>query len=246
MNEPIEDDPRIVGRDRPIGEHDPLTVGSDRRTLESERQIGESRTEVTDTGAALVKRISWPAILAGTLVALGIELMLVAFGFFVGLRMVDPAQANPFGGVARWSLAWYLVTSFIALFVGAWVAARLSGNPARGSGLTHGIVTWGLATVTGFAFLSAVFGNLIGTSVNLLRSAALASTAALQNQGEASRLGEELGGALQNPQVGQLAGNVADQLSLLFLLLWIGLLVAAAASLLGGWLGRPKAIAPRL
>ena len=214
--------------------------------IETNRPFDQT-TETLHSGtgtAYIIKRVSWPAIFAGTLVALGTELMLIAFGFFVGLRMVNPAQPNPFGGVNTWSLAWYLVTSFVALFVGGWVASRLSGNPYKGSGMLHGIVTWGLATVAGFMFLMMFFGNLIGASVNLLRTAALASVAAVQGAGpgEAARLQDQAAQALQGMNVppGQIAGTVADQLSGLFLLLWVGILVAAGASLLGGWLGRPK------
>lgn len=207
----------------------------------------DQATETLHTGggtAYIIKRVSWPAIFAGTLVALGTELLFIAFGFFIGLRMVNPGEPNPFGGVGMWSLTWYFVTSFCALFAGAWVASRLSGNPYKGSGMLHGIVTWGLATVTGFVFMSMLFGNLIGASVGLLRSAALASAATMQGggQGEAARLQDQAAQALQNMNVppAQIAGNVADQLSALFLLLWVGILVAAAAALLGGWLGRPK------
>ncbi len=214
--------------------------------IDTNRPIDQAtETMHSGTGTAyIIKRISWPAIFAGTLVALGTELLFIAFGFFVGLRMVNPGQANPFGGVNAWSLVWYLVTSFAALFVGGWVAARLSGNPYKGSGMLHGIVTWGLATVTGFTFLTMLFGNLIGASVGLLRSAALASVAAVQGAGpgEAARLQDQAAQALQGMNVppGQIAGNIAHQLSGVFLLLWVGILIAAAASLLGGWLGRPK------
>ncbi len=218
--------------------------------METNRPI-EQATETMHAGtgtAYIIKRISWPAIFAGTLVALGTELLFIAFGFFVGLRMVNPGQPNPFSGVNAWSLIWYLVTSFCALFCGGWVAARLSGNPYRGAGMLHGIVTWGLATVSGFAFLTMLFGNLIGASVGLLRSAALASVAAAQTAGpgEAARMQEQAAQALQGMNVPpqQLAGSVAHQLSGLFLLLWIGVLIAAGASLLGGWLGRPRVTTP--
>ena len=110
--------------------------------------------------------------------------------------------------------------------------------------MLHGIVTWGLATVTGFVFLTMLFGNLIGASVGLLRSAALASVAAVQGggQGEAARLQDQAAQAIQNMNIppAQIAGNVANQLSGLFLLLWVGILVAAGAALLGGLVGRPK------
>lgn len=211
-------------------------------------ELNRSSDQATETlhsgggSAYIIKRISWPAIFSGTLVALSIELLLIAFGLFVGLRMVDPGQPNPFGAISAWSLVWYLITSFVALFIGAWVAARLSGNPYKGAGMLHGIVTWGLATVTGFAFLSVLFGNVIGASVGLLSSAATASATALQGgaQGEAARLQDQAAQALQGMQPAQVAGTVADQLSGMFLLLWVGIVIALIASLLGGWLGRPR------
>jgi hypothetical protein len=43
---------------------------------------------------------------------------------------------------------WALIAPLIALFVGGWVAARGSSIYTRGQGASHGLVMWGLTTVS--------------------------------------------------------------------------------------------------
>src|SRR5262245_17719956 len=87
-----------------------------------------------------VKRLSWGAIFAGVFAALAMEILFLLFGFFVGF-LLSP------GGAKAWAAIWYLITSFVSLYVGAWVASRLAGNTTRREGMLHGFITWGLATV---------------------------------------------------------------------------------------------------
>lgn len=104
--------------------------------------VEEVVTTVPPLGGIL-RRISWPAIFSGTLVALATELLFAAFGLFIGFTLSNPS------GITAWSQAWYFVTAFCSLFAGGFVAARIGSNMS-GSGAMHGAVTWSLTTVATF------------------------------------------------------------------------------------------------
>jgi hypothetical protein len=109
------------------------------------------------------KRISWPAVFGGTLVALATELLFGAFGLFIGFTMSR-------GAGLEWGKAWYFVTAFVALLIGGWVAARLSVN-TYGSGRLHGAVTWGLTTLATFMIAVWMSWGALSTSIAALRTA---------------------------------------------------------------------------
>ncbi|MCL5237856.1 MAG: hypothetical protein M1353_08420 [Nitrospirae bacterium] len=88
-----------------------------------------------------LKRISWGAIFAGTIVALVIELTLSLLGMGIGLGVVNPAtETNPLGGVGTGAGIWLAVSTLISLFAGGWVASRLAGFPRSSTGILHGPV----------------------------------------------------------------------------------------------------------
>lgn len=96
-------------------------------------------------------RINWGAIWAGGVVGLGMQIVLTALGLGIGMRAIDFNVSEPLRnlpvGVEVWSgLAW-----IFSAFMGAYVAAWLSGSFVRSSGIFHGMVTWGFM-MTAFVF----------------------------------------------------------------------------------------------
>ena len=129
-----------------------------------------------------IKRISWAAIFSGVLVALGVEVLFLTFGSFIGFRMA------PGAGASAWSVAWTFFGAFISFFAGGWVAGNLGGNPETGR--AHGLVTWGLATVATFAFVALVSWGVVSQTMGVVRTAALAaSNVAGSTTAEANRMG---------------------------------------------------------
>ncbi len=192
-------------------------------------------------GVLVVKQLSWAAVFAGVLVALGVEVLFLSFGLFIGFRIGT--------GAGVWSAIWYFVGCFCSLLVGGWVASRLGGNPLRGR--LHGIVTWGLTTVTTFVFLTTLSWGVVSQSLGLVRTAALATAAAAPTANriapnEANRMQEEANSAINRaerraPYIGQWLGT---DISNVALLLWIGFMIGAGGSLVGGTLGAPKSVPP--
>jgi len=101
-------------------------------------------------------RISWGAIFAGAVSALGLWLLLYAFGLAVGLTAIDPNNPASLRSSGIFTGVWGLVSPLVALFIGGLVAGRGAGVFRRSEGATHGLVMWGLAMVIGtFLVISA-------------------------------------------------------------------------------------------
>lgn len=121
-----------------------------------------------DNLANKVSRISWGAILAGTLTALAVVFMLNLLGIGIGLTTIDPmTETDPFSGLGTGALIWMGLSNLVALFVGGLVAGRMSGLPSNSDGGLHGFLTWAL-----FALISVyLITSTIGTMVNGMSSA---------------------------------------------------------------------------
>jgi hypothetical protein len=116
-----------------------------------------------------VSRVSWGAVIAGTLIALMTQLTLTLLGLAIGAGTVSPAtQQNPFEGVGLFTAIWWGLTTLIALFAGGWVAGRLAGIPRGFDGALHGLLTWGLVTLLTFYLLTTAVGSLISGAAGLV------------------------------------------------------------------------------
>jgi hypothetical protein len=188
----------------------------------------------------LMKQLSWAAVFAGVLVALGVGVLFLSFGLFIGFRIGT--------GAGVWSTIWYFVGCFFSLLAGGWVAGRLGANPARGR--LHGLVTWGVTTVTTFVFLTALSWGVVNQSLGLVKTATLATAAAAPTAAnriapnQANRIQEEANAAINRaeqraPYVGERLGH---DISNAALLLWIGFVIGACGALAGGALGAPKVV----
>ena len=86
----------------------------------------------------------WPAIVAGALVALGIHIVLTAFGLGVVFLQAQAGEGSSIAmaGLLLWSgLSW--VT---ACFVGGYVTAWVADASRYAESLFHGLVLWGALT----------------------------------------------------------------------------------------------------
>jgi len=124
-------------------------------------------TDVTTAQPAgtlpILKRISWGAIFAGTVLALVLQLSLSLLGLGIGLGTIDPLQEqNPMSGIGVGASIWWIVSMLVSLYLGATVASRLAGMPKKTDGLLHGLLTWSVVTLLTFYLLSTAVGRIIG------------------------------------------------------------------------------------
>lgn len=113
-------------------------------------------------GTSFYRRVSWGAIIAGTLVALVTMLLLNLLGIGIGLGSINPMEeAQPFSGLGTGSIIWWVVSNLIAIFAGAYVAGKLAGVPTGSTSTMHGILSWCLYTLVSFWILTSAVGSLI-------------------------------------------------------------------------------------
>ncbi|WP_194973468.1 hypothetical protein [Aquiflexum lacus] len=106
--------------------------------------------------------ISWRAILAGTVAALSLMLILNLIGLAIGLWSIEPTEeSNPLSGLGTGSIIWWVLSNLIVLFVGGFVAARVGVSFANASGIIHGIMTWALYTLISAWLFTSVIGSII-------------------------------------------------------------------------------------
>jgi len=119
------------------------------------------------------KRNSWGAIFAGSIIVLGIQLLLGTLGTAIGLSVLTGSpETETAKGVGIGAMIWWVITGLIALFIGGWVAGRLCGFLNRMEGLLHGAVTWSLSTLAAVLLLTTVAGTLVSGAWNVVSTTA--------------------------------------------------------------------------
>lgn len=107
-------------------------------------------------------RVSWGAVLAGSLVAIMVMLLINLLTLGIGLQSIDPAtEARPLAGLGTGTTIGVIIANVVALFLGGWVAGRVAGVTTPFGGVLHGILTWGLVTLLSFLLLSSAVGSLV-------------------------------------------------------------------------------------
>lgn len=140
----------------------------------------------------------WSAVGAGLFVALGIHIVLTAFG--LGLAFLDDEVAD--GGIAAvglliWSgLAW-IAASFIGGYLTAWIA----DSSRNTEGLFHGLVLWGALTFVLLFLPPSTMGIGAAGSDALLAPTVISSVAWFIALGGLLSLGTTIWGAITGTRV---------------------------------------------
>ncbi len=154
-----------------IANTEPIPVGDKNYNVEQTKYYDDRETNVYNRSATALKRVSWGAIFAGVVITLVTQLALSVLGLGIGASAINPAtEQNPMSGIGTGAGVWFAITTLIALFAGGWVAGRLAGIPRATDSLLHGLVTWGLATLLLFYFLTSTVGAIIGGTFSILGS----------------------------------------------------------------------------
>ena len=93
--------------------------------------------------------LSWSAIIAGALLALGLLALFLVFGAALGLSTIDPYQITRRENSSGFRIAtiiWIAMSGLAALFIGAWFAGHL-GRFGRENSIVQGALVWALSVV---------------------------------------------------------------------------------------------------
>jgi hypothetical protein len=118
------------------------------------------------------RRISWPAIFGAVILVIAIQVLLSLLGVGIGLGTVNTNAGNTPGAAVLGigAGAWWIISSFVALLVGGYVAGWLAGIETRRDGVLHGLVAWGIATLLSFWLLTSAVGGIVGGGFSMLRN----------------------------------------------------------------------------
>jgi hypothetical protein len=130
--------------------------------------------------------MSWGAVIAGTVLAVGLWVLLQTLGMGLGLAAIDTDDAGSLKGAGIGTGIWSIIASLIAMFVGAMLAGRLAGTRESKVGAMHGSVMWALASGIGlwamFSIVAALasgaarIGSVAATATSSMVSGAVAGT----------------------------------------------------------------------
>lgn len=86
-------------------------------------------------------RVSWQAIIAGSVVALAVYLVLTLLGSAIGLSVADRVDGRSIGiGAAVYAI----VVTALALFSGGFVASQMTAGENKREGAMYGLFVWGI------------------------------------------------------------------------------------------------------
>lgn len=126
--------------------------------MESTRET----SHYTEIQEPKISRVSWAAVFGGTLVMLMTLMLLSLLGIGIGIGSINPTEeARPLEGLGTGALIWWVISNIIAVFTGAFVAAKLTNLSYRHSGLLHGLLTWSLFTLISFMLMTSAIGGIV-------------------------------------------------------------------------------------
>jgi hypothetical protein len=184
--------------------------------------------------------ISWPAVIAGGIVAVAVGAMLNLLGVALGASAFNPYEFG--GGDAEGFTAaagmWMAFANAIALFIGGAVATRAAKYADHHKGALHGLAVWALAFLLAITIASAAGA---GGAAALLGGEAADSDgrSVVTDIAPASRVieGELVAPVVVQPSAPAVAEEVADTTAMLALWGFLTMLVGAVAAIFGGLYG---------
>lgn len=97
-------------------------------------------------------RVSWPAILAGTVVALACYLVLTLLFAAVGISLTEAGVRTNAVGIGVLIAA--ILTIVVSMFIGGWVASQMTVGENRQEAGIYGILLWATVTAISVGFVA--------------------------------------------------------------------------------------------
>jgi hypothetical protein len=189
--------------------------------------------------------ISWPAVIAGAIVAVAVGAMLNLLGVALGASAFNPYdfhRADTAGFTAAAGM-WMAFANAIALFIGGAVASRAAKYADHHRGALHGLAVWALAFLLAITLASAAgAGGAAAILGGDARDGQVGDIDATRMVVPPSRVVE---GQLIVPETAPLPTPVqsekaADTAAMLALWGFLTMLIGAAAAIFGGLYGGRK------
>ena len=194
-------------------------------------------------------RISWAAVVAGSLLALATFFLLNLLGSAIGLSINDNVTGR---SLAIGAVVWAVLATSAALFLGGFIASQLTTGENKVEGILYGLLTWGL--VFGMLMFLAAQASRAGLTAMVGMANTANSTAAANGttweelarnsgvpQNEIDRMRSTVpnataraNDAANNPETRQ---QIADNATKAAWYSFLGTLISMIAAALGGYIG---------
>ncbi len=140
-------------------------------------------SELNSYNAVPRKGVSWRAVFAGIVIVFSVLLILNLVGLAIGLGSIEPTEeTDPLSGLGIGTLIWWVMSSLFALFIGAYVAARVGVSFTTKSGIVQGVMTWALYTLISAWLITSVIGSILSGVGNVVGSVLSATGNVIQEQ----------------------------------------------------------------
>ncbi|WGF90824.1 hypothetical protein [Marinivivus vitaminiproducens] len=170
----------------------------------------------TNRADAVARRISWGAIFAGTITAVGVSILLGLLGVWGSATAVEPMTAGATPDVSTMGFTAGLFSALsvlLALFCGGWVAGRLAGVPSGTDGMLHGWLTWGLTMVVFFWLVTSAATSVVGGAFGAIGGVAqLAGQGASAAGSAATQAGDDVSLSSLPAPIRNVLGQIEGQL----------------------------------
>jgi len=149
-------------------------------TLVATPAAAETHAVGSVTREANTSAVSWPAIIAGSVVAAAASLILLALGSGIGLASVSPWPGSGASVMTFTVLTaiWLIVVQWVASGLGGYLTGRLRSkwisthtHEVFFRDTAHGLLMWALATVLGTVLLASALSTALGAGIRAAGSA---------------------------------------------------------------------------
>jgi hypothetical protein len=191
-------------------------------------------------------RISWAAVVAGSLLALAVWTLLVLLGSAIGLSIHDNVNGR---SLAIGAVVWAILVTAGALFLGGFVASQMTTGENKLEGALYGILVW--AVMSGVLMYLAAQGFKAGFSGMVAMANTGNSTAAANGmtwedmarqsgvpQNEIDRMRATIPDATARArEVANDQNRIEDNATRAAWYSFLGTLIGMAAAAIGGYVG---------
>lgn len=121
--------------------------------------------------------VEWNGIWTGYMVWAGVEAILLFLVLGIGFSSLNPLRASSWAGVGRGVVIWIAIMTFIATFIGSWVAGR-TPPATKHHGIAKGITLWGMIVITTVLLVGWIAGQAVQVASGAVSGVASAAPTA--------------------------------------------------------------------
>ncbi len=167
-------------------------------------------------------KVCWAAIIAGLIVAMGLQVLFMLLGSGLGFAVYNPiTEENPIADLGAGALIVQGISAVLSLWFGGWIAGRYSPHSVRMNGCLHGFIVWCAATVAGVILVSGAAGwamsdlsKLVGGGLSLAGKPAAAAAGGIADLAKQAteRSGAALASFAEEAGAGRTSASPAESL----------------------------------